>query len=87
VITIGIDSEVEEDIVISFKYSELKESYNEEIRGIVENVHTIVDQNEEGLFGYGPFTFNIKKKNNLMQTYKKQSTTDALMSSQKFNFI
>ena len=67
--------------------SELKEGFNEELRSVVENIHAVVDQNEEGIFSYGPFTFNIKKKNNLMQTYKKQLTTDKLISSQKFIFV
>ena len=81
-----IDSEVEEDIVVSFKYSELKESFNQELRNLVENIHAVVDQNEEGIFSYGPFTFDIKRKENIMQTYKKQLTTDALIASQKFIF-
>lgn len=81
------NTEIEEDIIISFKYSELKENFNEEIRNIVENIHTIVSQNEEGIFVYGPFTFKIKKKTNLMQTYKKQLNIDTLISSQKFNFM
>ena len=81
-----INSEVEEDIVVSFKYSELKESFNQELRNLVENIHAVVDQNEEGIFSYGPFTFDIKKKENIMETYKKQLTTDALIASQKFIF-
>jgi GT2 family glycosyltransferase len=86
IVTTDIDSEIEEDIVISFKYSELKESFNAELRNLIENIHTVVDQNEEGVFSYGPFTFDIKKKENIMQTYKKQLTTDALIASQKFIF-
>jgi hypothetical protein len=82
-----IDSKPEEDIIISFKYSELKESFNEELRSVIENIHAVVDQNEEGILRYGPFTFDIKKKNNIMQTYKKQLTTDKLISSQKFIFV
>lgn len=82
-----INSEVEEDIVVSFKYSELKESFNQELRNLVENIHAVVDQNEEGIFNYGPFTFDIKKKENIMQTYKKQPNTDKLISSQKFIFV
>jgi len=81
-----INSEVEEDIVVSFKYSELKESFNQELRNLVENIHAVVDQNEEGIFSYGPFTFDIKKKENIVETYKKQLTTDALIASQKFIF-
>jgi len=86
IVYIDTNSEVEEDITISFKYSELKESFNAELRNLIENIHTVVDQNEEGVFSYGPFTFDIKKKENIMQTYKKQLTTDALIASQKFIF-
>jgi GT2 family glycosyltransferase len=86
IVDTDIDSEIEEDIVISFKYSELEESFNQELRNLIENIHTVVDQNEEGILSYGPFTFYIKEKNNIMQTYKKQLTTDALIASQKFIF-
>jgi len=86
VVAVEADSEIQEDIVVSFKYSELKEGFNEELRSVVENIQTIVDQNEEGMLSYGPFLFSINKKNNIMQTYKKQLTTERLLSSQKFIF-
>ena len=82
-----VDSEIQEDIVVSFKYSELKEGFNEELRSVVENIHAVVHQNEEGVLSYGPLTFDIRAKNDLMQTYKKQLTTDRLISSQKFIFV
>lgn len=87
ILTTNIDSEIQEDILISFKYSELKEGFNDELRSIIENIHAVVDQNEEGVLSYGPFTFDIRKKDNLMQAYKKQLTTEKLISSQKFIFI
>jgi len=80
-------SEDKGDVVLSCKYSDLIEQYdNPEIRALFENVHDVVHHNEIGMFTYGPVTIDIRKKNNLMDSFKKQSNTDKLLNSQKFTF-
>lgn len=75
------------DVIVSFKYSEIVDNFNEEVRSVIENIHTVVDQNQIGTFGYGPFTIEILKKNNLMDSYRKESTMQPLLDSQEFIFI
>lgn len=59
------------DIVITCKYSELVDQWNENISNFIENIHKVINENEEGEFAYGPFHINIKQKNNLMENNKK----------------
>lgn len=73
------------DIIISFKYSEFVKY--KDSQHFIENVHDIVDSNEEGDFEWGPFTIQIKNKTNLMETYKRVNTIDLLLNEQTFNFI
>ena len=75
------------DVIISFKYSELVDNLTQEVKNIIENIHTVIDQNQTGLFTHGPFAFEIKEKNNLMNRYKKESTLQPLLDSQDFIFI
>ena len=72
---------------MSFKYSEIVDNFNEEVRSVVENIHTVVDQNQIGTFSYGPFTIEILEKNNLMDSYRKENTMQPLLDSQEFIFI
>lgn len=80
------NTEIKEDVVITFKYSEIVSQFSDEFISVVENIHTIIDQNDEGTFSYGPFTIEIINKTNLAETYKKQLTTNSLLNSQKFTF-
>lgn len=75
------------DVIISFKYSDLLKNLNDDTKYFIENIHQIVDTNEIGEFGYGPFIINILKKENLMHSYAKQQTTDYVISFEKFNFV
>lgn len=77
------------DTIISCKYSDLVEQFNNpnpEIRALFENAHEVVHHNEVGMFTCGPVTIDIKEKNNLMDSFKKQPNTDRLLSTQKFIF-
>jgi GT2 family glycosyltransferase len=87
VIYLGSNSNIEQDIVVAFKYSELVGNLTQEVKNIIENIHTVIDQNQTGLFTHGPFAFEIKEKNNLMNRYKKESTLQPLLDSQDFIFI
>jgi GT2 family glycosyltransferase len=77
---------INEDIIVSFKYSELTNQFTDDIKYIIENIHELIDQNEIGKFSYGPLTIDIKAKNNLMNDYKKVNNTDLLLNSQVFKF-
>ena len=76
------------DVIISCKYSDLVEQFNNpEIRSLFENCHQVVHHNEVGVFSCGPVAIEIKAKNNLMDSYKKQPNIDKLVNTQKFIFI
>ena len=77
---------INEDTIVSFKYSELVNQFTDEIRYIIENIHELIDQNKIGKFNYGPLIIDIKAKNNLMNDYKKVNNTDLLLNSQVFKF-
>ena len=73
------------DVTISFKYSELVKS--KDTQQFIENVHEIVNNNEEGSFEWGPFAIQIKSKQNLMESYKRVESIDTLLNEETFNFI
>ena len=78
------------DVIISCKYSDLVEQFsnpNPEIRALFENAHEVVYHNEVGMFACGPVTVDIKEKNNLMDSFKKQPNTDKLLNTQDFIFV
>ena len=84
-----ISDYIKGDTIISCKYSDLVEQFNNpnpEIRALFENAHEVVHHNEVGMFTCGPVTIDIKEKNNLMDSFKKQPNTDRLLSTQKFIF-
>ena len=69
----------------SDEYSELVKSKDAQL--FIENVHEIVNNNEEGSFEWGPFAIQIKSKQNLMESYKRIESIDTLLNEQTFNFI
>jgi len=81
------NQQVQGDVVVSFKYSELVKNLSQDLQSVFENMNQIVDQNETGTFQYGPLTIAINRKSNLMETYSKQSTTQQLLQAQSFNFV
>jgi len=81
------DKNINNDIIVSFKYSELIDQFTEEIRHLLENIHSVVDQNEIGMFTYGPLNIHIKEKNNLMNNYKKANNIELILKDQEFKFI
>jgi GT2 family glycosyltransferase len=74
------------DIIISFKYSEFLKGFNEDLKSVIENINQVVDQNETGIFQYGPLTINIKQKNNLTPSKSKVLHTDLAINVQEFLF-
>lgn len=72
------------DVIVSFKYSDLLK--DKEVQHFIENIHEVVDSNDEGAFVWGPFAILIKHKNNLMDSYKRVNSIDLLLNEQKFNF-
>lgn len=74
------------DVVISFKYSELVKQFTDDIRNVIENIQQVVHQTEVGTFTYGPLTIDIKKKTNLADGYKKTTNIDLLLTDQEFLF-
>jgi GT2 family glycosyltransferase len=75
---------INEDVVVSFKYSELVNQFTNEIRSIIENIHELVNQNEIGKFSYGPLNIDIKAKNNIVDSYKKVINLD--LNNHDFKF-
>ena len=73
------------DVIITFKYSDLIKS--KDSQHLIENIHEVVNNNEEGDFQWGPFTIQIKSKQNLMESYKRVNSIDLLLTEQTFNFI
>ncbi len=78
-------NEVVGDVVIDMKYSNLVEHWND-VRGFVENVHQIIDGNEEGSYDGGFCIMHIHRKNNLMNSYAKHTDIDLLLNEQTFEF-
>lgn len=74
------------DIKISIKYSELVANWNEDIRFFIENIHSVIHQNEQGSFQYGPFSIDINTKNNLTPSFALNSNIKQLLSEQLFEF-
>lgn len=75
-----------EDVIISFKYSELLSNLTTEIRSVLENANQIVDQNEPGKFYFGPLTIEIKAKNDSSKDKIKVKNTDLLLNDQELIF-
>lgn len=83
---IQADTNPSADIVISFKYSEFVKELNEDLKKVIENIHSIVADTEIGSFAFGPLTIEIKQKNDLSEAYKRVSTIDALLNTDIFKF-
>lgn len=77
--------EVVGDTIVNIKYSNLVEHWSD-IRVFVENIHQIVDSNDEGSYDGGLYTIHINKKNNLMHTYAKHKQIELLLNEQTFEF-
>jgi hypothetical protein len=67
------------------KISNLVSHWND-VGGFVENVHQIIDGNEEGSYDGGFCTIHINKKNNLMNTHTKHKDIELLLNEQTFEF-
>lgn len=79
-------NEIVGDVVVDMKYSNLVEHWND-VAAFVENVHQMVDQNEEGSYDGGFCLLHIRNKSNVMSTYAKHADIELLLSEQKFDFV
>jgi GT2 family glycosyltransferase len=80
------EEEASGDVVVSFKYSELKQSLDANLQNVISNLNSIVHDTEVGTFMYGPLTIDIRQKVNLADTYKKVKNADLLLVDQEFTF-
>ena len=74
------------DIIIDIKYSHLLQ-YWDSAKNFIENIHSIVDQNEVGSYDGGFCTMHIHSKNNIMSNYIKCKNIDLILNDKEFNFI
>ena len=75
-----------EDVIISFKYSELVSNFTAEVRSVLENANQIVDQNDPGTFSFGPLTITIKAKGDINQDKILIKNIDQLLTDQELIF-
>lgn len=75
-----------EDTVIRFKQSELLAGFTQEIRSILENIHTVIDQNDPGAFSFGPLTIEIRRKEDRSRSMIKMPDIEKLLSEDSFLF-
>lgn len=80
------DEAVEGDIVVSVNYSQLMDNIKE-YQSFIENLNNVIDQNEVGMFEYGPFRINIKTKRDLSKGYAKHNDIGLLLSEEQFEFV
>ena len=74
------------DIIIDIKYSHLLQ-YWDSAKNFIENIHSIVDQNEVGSYDGGFCTMHIHSKNNIMSNHIKCKNIDLILNDKEFNFI
>jgi GT2 family glycosyltransferase len=79
--------DITDDIVVFCKYSDLTSMFTEEVKQVIENIHTVVDQNEIGSFSFGPLLININKKNNIINEYKTNKNIELLLTNEIFEFV
>jgi len=75
------------DVLVKMKYSELVDQWSEDVRNVIENMHTLVHENEVGEFEFGPLSINIINKCNLIDSYKRINNLQIILKDQLFNFI
>lgn len=80
------DQAVTGDVVVRFKYSDLLANLTEEVRYFIENIHSIVQENDLGTFEYGPFTIVINNKIDQSSNKIKVTNTPQLLNDQIFIF-
>lgn len=73
------------DILVSFKYSELVDEWSEQMRQVLENINSIVFENEIGKYEVGPFLVHVNKKNDISHTLKR--VRDQSYTINKYKFI
>jgi GT2 family glycosyltransferase len=80
------DQVVTGDVVVRFKYSNLVANFTEEVRFFIENIHSVVEQNDLGTFEYGPFTIEVNNKVDQSSNLIKVNNTYQLLNDQMFIF-
>jgi GT2 family glycosyltransferase len=75
----------DEDVIVSFRYSELVDEWSEQMKHLLENINSVVFENEVGDYEIGPFKIQIKAKKDTSHKLKKIKNKD--YGSNKFKFI
>jgi hypothetical protein len=81
---------VKNDSIFIAKFSDLLsglQTQTSQLRMIIENSHTIVDQNEIGKFEFEGMTIQIREKNDKSSTYKRAKIIDTIMNDGSFEFL
>lgn len=76
-----------EDIVISFTYSSLFNNFTEQQKYFIESIQDVINSTEKGVYEYGPFSINIKRKLDISSSYNRFGDVDFLLKSEEFVFV
>jgi GT2 family glycosyltransferase len=80
-----VSDTLDTDIIISCNYSDIYKNVRETF-AVLENIQSIVHENDEGKYEYGNFFIEIRRKDNKIQTLLKPSNTKELLNSKLFEF-
>lgn len=81
---------VKNDSIFIVKFSDLLkglQTKTSQLRTIIENSHTIVDQNQIGKFEFEGMIIQIREKNDRSSTYKRANIIDTIMKDDFFEFL
>jgi GT2 family glycosyltransferase len=74
------------DVIVYMKHSDLTNQWNPQTQQIIENIHQIVDQYEEGTYDAGFGKIVILQKRNLAPSMVKHKDVDVVLNSEVFKF-
>lgn len=80
---LSFDKTPQENIIISFIYSDLVKVWSEDIMHFIKNLNLIIDQNDIGIFNYSCFTIEIKNK---IKTINNLKNDILILKDNKFDF-
>jgi len=80
-----VSDTLDTDTIISCNYSDIYKNGRETF-AVLENIQSIVHENDEGKYEYGNFFIEIRRKDNKIQTLLKPSNTKELLNSTLFEF-
>jgi hypothetical protein len=82
--------DIKNDSIFTVKFSDLLnglQTQTSQLRMVIENSHTVVDQNEVGKFEFEGMTIQIREKNDKSSTYKRANIIDTIMNDGYFEFL